>query len=98
MGSLSSRPSTPQIVYVPTSTNSSASASNNAVTEASSNSAEESATSTQSTDTEALAEEIRTEDLLRRDRGRVGTVQTSFSGLLTSDNKNQAGRKTLLGE
>ena len=40
--------------------------------------------------------EARTESLLRRNRGRFGTVQTSFRGLLGLAGNN--GRKTLLGE
>jgi hypothetical protein len=39
----------------------------------------------------------RTSSLLQRDRGRFGTVLTSFRGLL-APTENASGRKTLLGE
>ena len=39
----------------------------------------------------------RSDDLLRRSRGRTGTIQTSFRGLLSAANST-AQRKTLLGE
>ncbi|MEM1093592.1 MAG: hypothetical protein AAGJ10_03230 [Bacteroidota bacterium] len=42
-------------------------------------------------------EEARKEGLLSRNRGRFGTVQTSFRGLLSSKNQNNEP-KTLLGE
>ena len=46
---------------------------------------------------EQSASEARQQSLLGRSRGRFGTVQTSFRGLLgLSDNSAQ--RKTLLGE
>lgn len=94
MGSLASRPSaSTEIVYV-TSPSSSASASETASTT--------DAEATTATATAEAAEAARTEDLLRRDRSRVGTVQTSFTGLSTASTKaaaqNAAGRKTLLGE
>jgi len=41
--------------------------------------------------------EARAENLLQRNRGRLGTIRTGFRGLLTSTN-NASGRKTLLGE
>ena len=41
--------------------------------------------------------EVRESNLLRRDRGRFGTVQTGFSGLLNTA-ENTGGRKSLLGE
>lgn len=50
------------------------------------------------TDSEIEAE-ARTENLLRRSRGRFGTVLTGFRGFLNaSDNNQSSGRKTLLGE
>lgn len=46
-----------------------------------------------------IAAESRTESLLRRTRGRLGTITTSFRGFLdSSDKENTAQRKTLLGE
>jgi hypothetical protein len=48
-------------------------------------------------DPEETAAEQRRENLLRRNRGRFGTIQTSFRGLLGL--ATQGGqRKTLLGE
>jgi len=59
-----------------------------------------STTDTQSTEPEQTASEraseARESSLLRRDRGRGGTVQTSFRGLL--DNTSGTARKTLLGQ
>lgn len=49
-------------------------------------------------DTQAAASEARRESLLRRDRSRVGTVQTGFRGLLSQNVPNNTERKTLLGE
>ena len=91
MGSISSRPkvpTTPQVVFVPqstptpTSTSTSASTNTNADTSA---------------DTPATASEARESNLLRRSRGRSGTVLTGFRGLLGTANNSQA-KKTLLGE
>lgn len=48
-------------------------------------------------DTPSDPSEARAESLLRRDRGRFGTVLTSFRGLLSPANPT-GGRKTLLGE
>ena len=61
--------------------------------------------STPSTTTEQTAEkssdvlnsEARSENLLRRGRGRYGTILTGFQGVLTN-NESQKKRKTLLGE
>lgn len=61
--------------------------------------------STPSTTTEQIAEEssdvlsseARSENLLRRGRGRFGTILTGFQGVLTN-NESQKKRKTLLGE
>ena len=49
------------------------------------------------TDSE-IAAEAREKSLLRRSRGRFGTVLTSFKGFLSSANDGEAPRKTLLGE
>lgn len=47
----------------------------------------------------AIAGEARTESLLRRSRGRFGTILTGFRGFLnTTDNQGSSSRKTLLGE
>jgi hypothetical protein len=40
----------------------------------------------------------RVQDILTRDRGRVGTVATSFNGVLSDAVSNLPARKTLLGE
>lgn len=46
-----------------------------------------------------IESEARTENLLRRSRGRFGTILTGFRGFLnTSDSAQSSGRKTLLGE
>jgi len=45
---------------------------------------------------EEIASEQRRENLLRRSRGRLGTIVSSFRGLLNPDQENN--RKTLLGE
>ena len=42
--------------------------------------------------------EHREDNLLKRDRGRFGTVNTSFRGLLELARSNDQSRKTLLGE
>ena len=50
------------------------------------------------TDAEISADSRR-QGLLRRSRGRLGTIATSFRGLLNSaDSNNSNQRKTLLGE
>lgn len=46
---------------------------------------------------EAEKAKQRRQNLLRRDRGVLGTVNTSLGGVL-SDRTNTAQRKTLLGE
>lgn len=88
MGSLSSRPSVPsqpQVVYMPQAVSS------------------PTATQTTSSKSEVIsdksesASETRSESLLRRNRGRLGTIKTGFSGLLSSIDSS-AQRKTLLGE
>lgn len=84
MGSLASRPSVPtQTVIYKTV---------DATTDTTST------TSDTSSDTEQTAAEIREESLLQRDRGRSGTVTTSFRGLLDMIENNEAERKTLLGQ
>jgi len=48
-------------------------------------------------DNAAQESEERQRNLLRRNRGRLGTIATSFQGFLAPTN-NDDGRKTLLGE
>ncbi|MCB1840597.1 MAG: hypothetical protein H6858_01940 [Rhodospirillales bacterium] len=48
-------------------------------------------------DAETLAAQARTRDLLTRRRGFLGTIGTSFRGLLTAVGNN-FNRKTLFGE
>jgi hypothetical protein len=47
---------------------------------------------------EEIAGEARTENLLRRSRGRLGTILTGFRGFLDSSKDKSITRKTLLGE
>ena len=55
-------------------------------------------TSTENEDSQ-ISTELRTESLLRRSRGRLGTVTSSFRGFLDSvGNTAETARKTLLGE
>ena len=49
------------------------------------------------TDDEVSAES-RTSSLLRRSRGRFGTILTSFRGVLTAKENDRKTSKTLLGE
>ncbi len=95
MGSLSSRPSVPaptqpQVVFIPsqptTSTPTTAAPQSDAAETGGGDSS-----------VPQSASEAREQSLLRRSRGRFGTVQTSFRGLLGLSNTD-TGRKTLLGE
>ena len=45
-----------------------------------------------------IATEARTENLLRRSRGRLGTILTGFRGFLDASKDQSSERKTLLGE
>ena len=47
---------------------------------------------------EQTADEQRLENIMTRRRGRLGTVATSFKGVLDSDSSLAPQRKTLLGE
>lgn len=91
MGSLGSRPSVPQTqtVFVPAT-------ATPAVTTSTVN---QSAADTQAQEQAAEQDvsEARSQSLLGRERGRFGTVTTSFRGLLGLSN-NDAKKKTLLGE
>lgn len=102
MGSLTSRPKVPvstaqpQIVYVPqpapTSTTTTAT-----VSTGSTGTPLPSEQSTSPNTPEDAASTARVENLLRRNRGITGTIQTGFRGLL-SQTKLIPQRKTLLGE
>ncbi len=93
MGDITGRPKTPapQVVYVPqyietapTSTNTSTSTTT---------------TDGTGTDTALTPEKQREKSLLGRTRSRVGTILTSFRGILSPlDNQSGSQRKTLLGE
>ena len=84
MGSISSRPKTPepQVVYVPATSS----------TPTVSTSTDDDSTPT----TEERARETRTQNLLQRNRGRFGTILNGFRGVLSTSSSSQ--RKTLLGE
>ncbi len=91
MGSLASRPKVPdvapvQYVYVPTSTYTAPAATSDS----------SSGTTTPAPTEEEVKATARTNNLLDRRRGRLGTVLTSFRGLL-NDTVGGA-RRTLLGE
>jgi hypothetical protein len=97
MGSLSSRPqvpSQPQIVYIPAPVYvpSPSSPSSSPSTPAPTGSSPSTPTP------EENAESNRKASLLQRSRGRFGTVQTSFRGLLDLAGNALNNRKTLLGE
>lgn len=97
MGSLTSRPDiTPvqQPVYVPVQT-----AAPQPAPPVSARPEEEAGSAPQENAEEQQREagQEREQSLLKRSRGRAGTVLTSFRGLL-SDSANTARRKTLLGE
>ncbi|HBR68551.1 MAG TPA: hypothetical protein DEA55_04150 [Rhodospirillaceae bacterium] len=91
MGSLTSRPSAPpaqpQIVYVPAPT----------VTQTTTSSGTTNTSTSGSTPPPPSESGRRTSSLLQRERGRFGTIQTGFRGLLTAVT-NAGQRKTLLGE
>ncbi len=90
MGSLSSRPqvpSQPTVVYVPQSTPTTTPSTTSS-----------GGTTSNPTSNEGGGEaQARTQNLLQRSRGRFGTIQTSFRGLLAITDA-LTGRKTLLGE
>lgn len=93
MGSLTSRPSAPapqpQIVYVPAPTATQTTTSGGTTNTNTATSGSPPPTPTES--------ERRTSSLLQRERGRFGTIQTGFRGLLSAVT-NAGQRKTLLGE
>lgn len=96
MGSLSSRPkvpanTAPQVVFVPSSTNTGTVASS-----VSSQSTGDTGSAAEGNDAGNSAES-RTESLLRRNRGRLGTVLTGLSGVLNPV-RSEGQKKTLLGE
>lgn len=95
MGDITGRPKAPapQVVYVPqyvetkpTTTNTNTSTSTTT-------------TDGTGTDTTLTPEKQREKSLLGRTRSRVGTILTSFRGILSPlDNQSGSQRKTLLGE
>ncbi|MFN3826923.1 MAG: hypothetical protein ACK4NR_04785 [Micavibrio sp.] len=92
MGGLVSKPKAPapspvQYVYLPSST---------ATTTASADSTAEPATTVIDNGDESIKTQARQANLLDRRRGRLGTVLTSFRGLL--NDAVGSPRKTLLGE
>ncbi|MCK5285541.1 MAG: hypothetical protein KAJ86_08160 [Alphaproteobacteria bacterium] len=100
MGSLSSRPKIPsqpqQIMFVPQPQATTTPQAISTTTDQSIGTALEN-----NEETAALPEnesQARSQSLLRRGRGRFGTVQTSFRGLLGLSDSDSSGRKTLLGE
>ena len=101
MGSLVSKPKTPapmrvQYVSVPAaSTTSPAVSSVSTDTTTNTANADNAISDAGLTDSEAST--MRAENLVRRARGRTGTVKTSFGGLL-STNQITPSRKSLLGE
>lgn len=86
MGSLSSRPS------VPTTTQ----AAPAPVVQPPVTTAVEESAAGDTTDVDT--QEARTQSLLQRNRSRLGTIQTSFRGLLGGSNNDETTRKRLLGE
>lgn len=101
MGSLVSKPKTPapmrvQYVSVPAvSTTTPAVSSVSTDTGGGATGTDSASSDAGLSDSEAST--IRAENLVRRSRGRTGTVKTSFGGLL-STNKITPSRKSLLGE
>ncbi len=88
MGDITGRPKTPspQVVYVPQYT--------------SSTSAPTTTDNTQNEEAQELTpEKQREKNLLSRPRSRIGTILTSFRGILSpSETQAASARKTLLGE
>jgi len=85
MGSITSRPqvpSQPQTVFVPQT-----------VTPTTTDTS-----TSDSTDVQEAVSQSRIQSLLQRERGRFGTIQTGFTGLLSLGSNTDSGRKTLLGE
>jgi len=96
MGSLTSRPKaaktvSPQVVYVPASNPAPAPATPTPDT------GTDKSTDTGTESREEQSQKQREDNLLRRDRGRGGTVQTGFRGLLSALDNSQK-KKTLLGQ
>ncbi|MCB1563468.1 MAG: hypothetical protein KDJ75_07835 [Alphaproteobacteria bacterium] len=97
MGSLTSTPSAPaqpQVVYVPAPTPVSTTPST------AQESADTTASGSEGQDAHAEEEQqaARARSLLERSRGRFGTIQTGFRGLLGLAAGQNGQRKTLLGE
>ena len=110
MGSLTSRPKIPQVQQqpviiaapppaytAPAAEASSQPATTTQTDTASSSAAADNAASSDGTSNTEAQRLAREDSLLQRSRGRLGTVLTGFTGLL-SQTVGQAARKTLLGE
>ena len=91
--SISPRAPTQQIVYVPQST--SVAETSTESTSSSTSSGDTGESSTVLTDEQKS--EVRTQNLLSRDRSRLGTVLSGFRGILGLSNQAPS-RKSLLGE
>lgn len=92
---LASRSSAPKVISSPTAPAPPQASAPPPVSAPQENNAETTDTNESSNEESVAAE--REENLLRRSRGRTGTIQTSFRGLLNQ--ADQSGkRKTLLGE
>lgn len=93
MGSLASRPSVPQqrVVFIPAPKPEPAPA---AAQEGKTDSGNSGDTALKDGENRSAA---RTASLLKRSRGRFGTIRTGFRGLLSPAGQ-ESGRKTLLGE
>ncbi len=106
MGSLTSRPKVPQVqqpvfVSVPAVAPSSPPpppiSVSTPVTQSISSAPDSTATAVEGSSEEQTQSKARADNLLRRSRGRLGTVLTGFSGFL-SQNAAPSARKSLLGE
>ena len=107
MGSLASRPKVPKTiqkpVYIPVtapavSTSTAAALSNAGVSSAPARSVVDTPAAAFTADPEGAAAQARSMGLLERQRGILGTVLTSFRGILGTAAGNAPQRKTLLGE
>jgi len=104
MGSITSRPKIPtmqqpQVVYMPAPQSFApppASIVNSAAPSSSSASPSQAETTSEQASVETQA--AREQNLLSRQRGRLGTVLTGFRGVLSSTIGGDSARKSLLGE
>ena len=96
MGSIVSKPKAPVVAQPATPIITPIAQPISADTNAASQEASQSQTQTQ---IQEQAQEAREDGLLRRSRGRLGTISTGFLGVSpTPSNANISVRKTLLGE